>query len=238
MNSNATQCHRVLFWASVLHRRNPHTSISVYKWEAWARAYCFLQSDSAATIFSLLAFVWLLFECSFHFFGNPADISDGWIRYVWVRWWRLLDAVSSTRSFSVLLSAVESTHTTWIALTLAWWPLSEIICACVHMPCIVATATIRGQRLFVQSFRFCGYCLRETTIWQRHLFEEIWYVPVWLPSHNRVCTLELPVAQTHSMSSITAGYPYLFDGIRILHDSGMFPIPSSDCGKHFSLVPL
>ena len=36
--------------------------------------------------FSLLAFVQLLFEGGIYFFGKPADIKDGWIRYVRVRW--------------------------------------------------------------------------------------------------------------------------------------------------------
>ena len=39
-----------------------------------------------------------------------------------------LDAVSSKCSLSVLLWAMEMSHTTWTALVLAHWPLSEIIC--------------------------------------------------------------------------------------------------------------
>ena len=46
------------------------------------------------------------------------------------------DAVDSTRSLSVLLSAVEMSPTTGTALALAWWL------------CIVAVDTIRGQYLF------------------------------------------------------------------------------------------
>ena len=32
--------------------------------------------------FSLLVFLWLLSEGGAYFFGKPADIKDGWIRYV------------------------------------------------------------------------------------------------------------------------------------------------------------
>ena len=53
------------------------------------------------------------------FFGKPGDINDSWIRYVQVKQWRLLDAVSSTRSFSVLLLAMGMTCTTQTALALA-----------------------------------------------------------------------------------------------------------------------
>ena len=31
---------------------------------------------------SLLDFVWLLFKGGVYFLGKPADINDGWIRYV------------------------------------------------------------------------------------------------------------------------------------------------------------
>ena len=48
----------------------------------------------------------LLFEGGIYFFGKPADINNGWIRYVQVR---LVDAVSS--SLLVLLLAMGTTHT-------------------------------------------------------------------------------------------------------------------------------
>lgn len=51
-------------------------------------------------------------------------------------------------SFSVLLSAVETTRTPQIALAQARWLSSEIICTRVHMPRLLAVATIRGWRLF------------------------------------------------------------------------------------------
>ena len=47
--------------------------------------YCtaVLYRISLSTIFySLLVIVWLLFEGGVYFFGKPADINDGWIRYV------------------------------------------------------------------------------------------------------------------------------------------------------------
>ena len=70
----------------------------------------------------------------------------------------MLDAFCSTHSLSVLLSAVEMTCTTQIALALAWWPLSEIISTRVRVPCIpvLAMATIPGRYLF---------CSELPTVW-------------------------------------------------------------------------
>ena len=68
-------------------------------------SYC-IQLDATATIFSLLAFVQLLFKVSVYIFGKPADINDGWIRYVWVRQWRLLNTVS-------VHTASQSCHQPW-----------------------------------------------------------------------------------------------------------------------------
>ena len=84
---------------------------------AIAPSTIFLSSDAVATICLLLSFVRLLFEGGIHFFENPTDINDGWIRYIQVRRWWLLDAVSSTCNLSVLLSAVGTTRTTQIALS-------------------------------------------------------------------------------------------------------------------------
>ena len=71
---------------------------------------------------------WLLFEGSIYFFGKRTSIKNYWIRYIRAIHWQLLDAVNSTRSLSVKLSAVKMSHTTPIALALAWWPSSEIVC--------------------------------------------------------------------------------------------------------------
>ena len=73
---------------------------------------------------------------------SPADVNNGWIRYIWAIQWRLLDAVSSMRSLSVRLSTMEMSCTTQTALALAWWLLSERIShTCVlHL---LATVTIR-----------------------------------------------------------------------------------------------
>ena len=45
-----------------------------------------------------------------------------------------------------LSSAVETSHTMQTALV--WWLSSESICVSVHVPCIVAAATIRRWHLF------------------------------------------------------------------------------------------
>ena len=114
-----------------------------------------------------------LFRCSFcaatiwgwRFFGNPGDI-DGWIKYVRVRRWRLLDSVSGTRSLSVLLSAVGKTCTTQTVLALAWWLSSKIIRTCVCMLRLLAVATIEGRHLFHSKASDCA-----ATSWGRPLFE-------------------------------------------------------------------
>ena len=60
--------------------------------------YFILCSFSATTIRGRL-----LFEGGIYFFGKPADINDGWINHVRMIQRRLLNAVSSLRSLSVLL---------------------------------------------------------------------------------------------------------------------------------------
>jgi len=94
--------------------------------------------------FLQLAFVQLLFKDSLYFFGKAS-----------IYQWRLdkaiqrrpLDAISSMWSHSVLLSAMEMSHTTQTVLVLACWLSSAVICTCVHVSCSLATATIPWQRL-------------------------------------------------------------------------------------------
>ena len=52
------------------------------------------------------------------------------------------------RSLPVVLLGVGMTRTTQTVLALAWRPSSEIIHTHVHMPRLLAAATIRGQQLF------------------------------------------------------------------------------------------
>ena len=136
--------------------------------------YLFRCSFCAATIWGRL-----LFEGGVYFFANPGDIKDSWVWYihVQVRRWRLLDTVSSARSLSVLLSAMGTTRTPQTILALAWWLLLEIIPTCVHVPCLLVAATIRGWRLFCSRASDCA-----ATIWGRHLFEEIRYA-----QHGGLC---------------------------------------------------
>ena len=104
-----------------------------------------LQSDAAPTIILLLGFVRVLFESCFR---KPVDINNSWIRYKRVMQWRLLDGVISMCSPSVLLPAMEKNCTTWTALALVCWSLSEIIRIRVRVPCILAVATVQELHLF------------------------------------------------------------------------------------------
>ena len=95
-------------------------------------------------LFLLLIFVWLLFKGGYYSRGHSfswksAVINGSWIRYVRAIQWQLLDAVSSMCSLSFLLSGVEMSCTTQTVLALAC-----IACIHVHVPRILATATIWG----------------------------------------------------------------------------------------------
>ena len=92
------------------------------------------------------------------------------MKYIQMRWWQLLDTVSSTHSLLVQLLAVETTYTTWIALVLAWWPWSEIIRTRVCVP-IIAAATIQAQCLFRSELPI----VQQLFEGMQRLFEEIWY---------------------------------------------------------------
>ena len=54
------------------------------------------------------------------FFLKTTDINDGWIRFIQAIQRQLLDAVSSSCSLSVVLSALEMSRTTQTELPLAW----------------------------------------------------------------------------------------------------------------------
>ena len=84
--------------------------------------------------YSLHVSVWLLFGGGVYFIGTPAEINDGWKRYIRVIQWRLLDAGSSTCNLSVLLSAMEKSCTTRTALALAQWPLSKLLAYLCALP--------------------------------------------------------------------------------------------------------
>ena len=148
-----------------------------FEWGMWLRSYTiFLRSDAAATIYFAAHFVWLLFDCGYtieggvYFFGKPGDTNDGWIRYVRVRWWRLLDA-SSTCSLLVLLSAVGTIRTTQTVLALVWW---TIIRNYSHTwACAMFTSYYsRAAFILFKSFELCGYYSRAATIRGQRLFKE------------------------------------------------------------------
>ena len=128
----------------------------------------FLQSDPMTTIF----FHSSCFAATIQgqHLGKPTDINDGWIRYIRVRQWWLLDNFSSTCNLSVLLSVVGTTCPTQIALALAWWLSSEII------PTHLLAYTRRGyylQAVFIL-FRLCSYYSKRWLFEGSNYSKEIW----------------------------------------------------------------
>ena len=114
----------------------------------------------------------LLFEGGVYFFWKPEDINDGWIRYVRVRWWRLQDTVSSTRSLSVLLSAVGTTcrtQTVLCARVVTVIRNHSHTCACAMFTSCGCYS--RVAFILIKSFEFCSYYSRAATIQGRQLFE-------------------------------------------------------------------
>ena len=99
-----------------------------------------------------------LFGYYLRFLGKPADLNDGWMRYIQAIQLGLVDTGSRTHSLSVQLLAVETSRRTQTALALAWWQSAAIICTRICVPHILAKA-FKG-----------GDC------WGQHLIKEIWYV--------------------------------------------------------------
>ena len=115
----------------------------------------------------------LLFQGGIYVLESPeTSTTDGWIRYVRVRRWRLLDAVRSTRSLSVLLSAVGTTRTAQTVLALVWWPSSEIIRTRVRVPRLLAEATIRGRRLFRSRASDCAATIRGRLLFEGGVYSK------------------------------------------------------------------
>ena len=104
-------------------------------------------------------YVWAVFI----FFGKPRDLNNHSTRYIRVRWWQLLDAVSNTRSLSVLLSAMGTTSTTKSSPSAS----------------LVTDARKHSHTCVHATFTSCGYYLRAATIWGRCLFKEIRYLSIW-----------------------------------------------------------
>ena len=93
-------CSELLLWLSLLH--------STYRISLIRRCgYYIFHCSVLWCYYSRVAGVYL--------FRMPAVMNNGWIRYIRhvqvMRWW-LLDTVSSMRSLSILLSAMEKSFTT------------------------------------------------------------------------------------------------------------------------------
>ena len=114
----------------------------------------------------------------------------------------MVDAGSSMRRFSVLLSTVEKSIRTQAALKIAQWVLAAIISMHVRTPRILATATIQGQRLFRSESRLCGYYLRAVSNWRNTVIWRLLYVLKSLlnPSQLSWCLVELLLRNMQGLS--------------------------------------
>ena len=145
------------------------------------------RSDATATVYFAAHFVRLLFEggyCSRAVFISLESLETSTTAaYEPVKRWRLLDAVSSMHSLSLLLAAVGMTRTTQTVLALALWPLSEMICT--RVPCLLPAATIQGRRLF--RFGLSGYYSRAASIRRNTVAgsHNSWYI-MWSGFINKV----------------------------------------------------
>ena len=80
-----------------------------------------------------------------------------------------------------MLSAVEMSRTTQTVLALAWSLLSAIIRTHIHVPCILAAATIRGRHLFHSVLPIMRLLFLMAVIIQGwSLFKEIRYSHVYV----------------------------------------------------------
>ena len=136
-----------------------------------------------------LLFILLLILCGSYsraafVFRKPGDINYGWIGKVRVRFCLLLDAVSGTHSFSVLLSAMRTTRTTQTVLALAWWPSSKIICRRVCVPRLPTAATVQGRRLFHSRASVCVATIRGQPLFEGGVYSKkygMYNFYLWLP---------------------------------------------------------
>ena len=151
------------------------------------------------TIYFAACFAWLLFESGAYFFGKPWDVNVGWIGYEQVRRWRLLDAVSSAYSRSLLLSAVGMTRT----------PQTEScgdcrqksfahVCAAVlttaatiwggclfHSKALDCTATIQGGRPLIEGGI---YSKKYSICWHYTLWQEFDIASLQLSLYTLACS--------------------------------------------------
>ena len=131
--------------------------------------------DQTSRLFvSPFVLVRLLFEDGLYFAGKPAGRNDDWNGDVRAIQIGMIDAGSSTRSLSVLLSAVETSLRTRTALEIAQFALAASISMCICVPCTLAVAIIRRYPFyFAWNSWLCGYYSKAATIRGRCLIKEI-----------------------------------------------------------------
>ena len=144
---------------------NSGYSGSVLRLYVFSSAFCcvqvlyFFNQTPQLLCISLLVLCGYYSRVAFISLESPETSTMGWIKYVRVRWWRLVDAVSSTHSLSVLLSAVKTTRTEQITLVLVWW---------VHAAYTSCGYYSRAAFIsFRASFRLCSYYIFECSDYLR-----------------------------------------------------------------------
>ena len=148
----------------------------------------------------------LQFEGGVYFLGNPANINNGWIRCIWVIQWQLLGSISCKCSLAVLLSAMETSHTTQTTLMLAWlqsWKYLHM-CACATYTGI-SHGYIWRQHFFCLEFLIVRLLFEGSDYSKAGLFKEIWYLEFiglteWLTGRQNWLLYRASCICTHSIT--------------------------------------
>ena len=123
------------------------------------------------------------------FLQSDANINNGWIRYVWTIQWWLLDSVSSKRSFSVLLSAMETSCTTQTP------PSASSVTIVIHNLNTCVRATYSSHSYYLRtgfiSFRApdCATTIRGQWLFEGGVYLKKYGMTVWMQPCYRAYTI-------------------------------------------------
>ena len=159
------------------------------------------------------------------------------IRYIQVIQRQLLDAVGSSHSLSVLLSAMETSNTTQTALALARWPIIRNYSnsyGCAEYSSHSYYSKMGFILLLIVWLQFEGGTVRG---W--HLFEEVQYLSHNLNSDLIVVSLTVTVVvQAFSNVSLFSSVPFSFPLLHVsLFEFPFIPLHSIliwGCGRNFT----